>query len=234
MTSMGVRGEEPQQNSNNNSNKNGTKIPRRLAKAKSCSNLPLSKIRRAVPAKGVPAAYATPLPAAREASICEQMASLSIGGRGSDALAPNDADQVNPEPKTPPPSNLLMPPPSLTTPQRAINPEDSPSAGLGVEEGPVVSKTPTIEQFEQRTRSFESAYKSVRKAKMAAAHSPLKQSPSFLSKYSNVTNFVAWDVDERLGTFESEFKAMKDIINHSIIGQKTLEEDVATFRLKGK
>ncbi|KAK7999001.1 kinesin-domain-containing protein [Apiospora marii] len=133
---------------------------------------------------------------------------------------------------TPPPSNSLMPPPKFTTPQRAINPEEPPSAGLGVKEGPVVPKTPTIEQFEQQTRLFESAYKSVRKAKMAASHSPLKQSPSFLNKYSNVTNFVAWDVDERLGTFESEFKAMKDIINHSIIGQKTLEEDVATFRLK--
>ncbi|KAK7994022.1 drug resistance protein [Apiospora arundinis] len=49
-------------------------------------------------------------------------------------------------------------------------------------------------------------------------------------KPSNNNN--AWDVDERLGTFESEFKAMKDIINHSIIGQKTLEEDVAAFRHK--
>ncbi|KAK8045823.1 kinesin family member C1 [Apiospora saccharicola] len=226
VTSMGVR-EEPQQNSNNNNNKNGTKIPRRLAKAKSCSNLPISKKR-----KGVPAAYATPLPAAREASICEQMASLSIGGRGSDALAPHAADQVNPGSKTPPPSSLLMPPPNFTTPQRAIDPEEPPSAGLGVKEDPVVPKTPTIEQFEQRTRLFESAYQSVRKARMAASNSPIKQSPSFLSKYSNTTNFVAWDVDERLGTFESEFKAMKEIINHSIVGQKTLEEDVATFRLK--
>ncbi|ORY71007.1 P-loop containing nucleoside triphosphate hydrolase protein [Pseudomassariella vexata] len=42
----------------------------------------------------------------------------------------------------------------------------------------------------------------------------------------------AWDVDERLGNFESEFKAMKDMINNSISGQKSLEEDVAAVRLK--
>ncbi|KAH8652207.1 P-loop containing nucleoside triphosphate hydrolase protein [Xylariales sp. PMI_506] len=41
-----------------------------------------------------------------------------------------------------------------------------------------------------------------------------------------------WDVDERLGNFESEFKAMKDMINSSINGQKSLEEDVAAVRLK--
>ncbi|KAK6836146.1 P-loop containing nucleoside triphosphate hydrolase protein [Apiospora arundinis] len=230
MTSMGVREEEEQQKPSNNNN--GTKIPKRLAKAKSCSNLPISKRRKVAPAKGVTADYATPIPADREASICDQMASLTIEGKGSDAPAPNELDQANPGRQTPPPrSSLLMPPPNFKTPQRVIEPEGSPSARPSVQEGPVVPKTPTLEQFEQQTRSFESAYKSIRAAKVAASHSPLK-SPSYVNRFSNVTNFVAWDVDERLGTFESEFKAMKDIINHSIIGQKTLEEDVAAFRHK--
>ncbi|KAK8079333.1 P-loop containing nucleoside triphosphate hydrolase protein, partial [Apiospora phragmitis] len=210
VTSMGVRGEE-QQTPNNN---NGTKIPRQLAKAKSCSNLPISKKRKGVPAKGASISYTTPIPAAGEAFICEQMASLSMGKGG----------QV---------PQFLTRRINFTTPQRAVDPEEAQSALLGVKEGPVVPKTPTIEKFEQQTRSFESAYKSLRTARVAATHSqsPTK-SPNFLNRYSNTTNFVAWDVDERLGTFESEFKAMKDIINHSIIGQKTLEEDVATFRLK--
>lgn len=45
-------------------------------------------------------------------------------------------------------------------------------------------------------------------------------------------NSNAWDVDERLGNFESEFKAMKDMINNSLNGQKSLEEDLAEFRSK--
>ncbi|KAH6652338.1 P-loop containing nucleoside triphosphate hydrolase protein [Truncatella angustata] len=41
-----------------------------------------------------------------------------------------------------------------------------------------------------------------------------------------------WDVDERLGTFETEFKAMKEMISTSISGQKSLEENVAAVSKK--
>jgi kinesin family protein C1 len=89
--------------------------------------------------------------------------------------------------------------------------------------------TPTAKEMQQQFARFDSSFKSAKPVYM----SPSPTKAPYLTKESNLTGFTAWDVDERLGTFESEFAAMKDMINNSISGQKSLEEDVAAVRQKG-
>lgn len=59
---------------------------------------------------------------------------------------------------------------------------------------------------------------------VAMSPSPTKFHPPFLTKDSNMRGFTAWDVDERLHEVESQFKAMKEVVNGSLNDRKALEE----------
>ncbi|KAI1864992.1 uncharacterized protein JN550_008538 [Neoarthrinium moseri] len=231
VTSMGLRAEEqPQQQQG----KNGT-IPtsqqQRVRKKPSSSSLPIShkKVRKcnSVSAIGTAAAaYSTPLPTAREASICEAFDSLTITGVGIRSRR-SRRNPVASGRESPTPSFKL--PPNVTLRNRG--PASSKSAASEEDksqDGPVVPRTPSAKEMTQQFARLDSSYRAAKTPLLSA--SPTKA--EFLTKESNTLAFVAWDVDERLGNFESEFKAMKEMINTSIHGQKTLEEDVAAVRLK--
>ncbi|KAI1860499.1 hypothetical protein JX265_009898 [Neoarthrinium moseri] len=231
VTSMGLRAEEqPQQQQG----KNGT-IPtsqqQRVRKKPNSSSLPIShkKVRKcnSVSAIGTAAAaYSTPLPTAREASICEAFDSLTITEVGMRSRR-NRRNPVASGRESPTPS--LKVPPNVTL--RYRGPASSKSAASEEDksqDGPVVPRTPSAKEMTQQFARLDSSYRAAKTPLLSA--SPTKA--EFLTKESNTLAFVAWDVDERLGNFESEFKAMKEMINTSIHGQKTLEEDVAAVRLK--
>lgn len=94
----------------------------------------------------------------------------------------------------------------------------------------MVPMTPMRKKIMMQLARTESSYKAVRTPLMSP--SPIKS--AFLTKESNLNNFVAWDVDERLGTFENEFKAMKEMINSSLNGQKSLEENMTDLQKKSE
>ncbi|KAM7218291.1 P-loop containing nucleoside triphosphate hydrolase protein [Rhypophila decipiens] len=48
----------------------------------------------------------------------------------------------------------------------------------------------------------------------------------FLTKDTTLTNFTAWDVDERLHELDSQFKQMKEVMNVSLTDRKALEDAV--------
>jgi hypothetical protein len=222
VTSMGVREEEQ--------GKNGTMTPAlRLAKKPSSSSLPIKKARKHNSVNDLGAAYAQPLPTAREASICNVFNSLSING-ANPMMPLSQANQVTPTSDTV--AMTYEVPHNVTIRNRG---HDAGAQLVACRRGisrddPVAPKTPSAKDLHQQMARTDSSWRAVKTPLL----SPSPTKTSFLTKQSNATGFVAWDVDERLGTFESEFKAMKDMINNSISGQKSLEEDVAAVRLKGE
>lgn len=218
---MGLRAEEQ--------GKNGMNPRQRLAKhPSSSSKVPIinPKVRKCHSVNDMGIAYAQPLPTAREASICQALTSFRIGEEKSPSR--DGRNQVVSSPETPTP--VFKVPSNITMRSRGHGDKPEASERGKFRDGPVVPKTPTPKEMMQQLARVDSTYRAARTPLM----SPSPTKASFLTKESNLHNFVAWDVDERLGNFESEFKAMKEMINNSISGQKSLEDDVAAVRQKGE
>lgn len=69
--------------------------------------------------------------------------------------------------------------------------------------------------------------------------SPLKlcspsRSPFLTKETTTLTNFTAWDVDERLHELDSQFKQMKEVMNVSLTDRKALEDAVDLAKTRGK
>ncbi|KAH8205136.1 hypothetical protein TruAng_000701 [Truncatella angustata] len=219
VTSMGVR--SPEQT------KNGM-TPHQLTSKSSSSNLPVRMLRKHYSVNDMDTAFAQSLPVSREASICQQFNALTI----REPCTKSSQDGRNPVvsgPQTPPPTFKI---PSSVTVRNRGQQGGSLGAGALVKEqsrdNQVVPETPTCMEMTHQYARLESSLRAVRTVMM----SPSPTKSSFLTKESNLNNFVVWDVDERLGTFETEFKAMKEMISTSISGQKSLEENVAAVSKK--
>jgi len=64
--------------------------------------------------------------------------------------------------------------------------------------------------------------------------SPSKSSAPFLTKDSDIRNFTGWDVDERLHQVESQFKAIKEVMDGSLTDRKRLEEVMDITKARGR
>lgn len=68
--------------------------------------------------------------------------------------------------------------------------------------------------------------------------SPSKCSPSkkpcFLRKESTLTDFTAWDVDDRLHEVEAQFRALKDVMNSSLTDRKSQDEALELAKTRSK
>lgn len=222
VTSMGVRTEEP--------TKNSTSSHQCFALPPKSSRIPTKpkKIRKWHSVSDMGAKYIQPLPTPREASICQGFESLHISENGARPSLERWSPVV-PGRETPPPKVRL--PTDVTVRHRGQSGAKlSNSVPELSRDDPVVPMTPTYKELMQQFARTESSYKAVQTPMM----SPSPTKSTFLTKDSNLPNFVAWDVDERLGTFESEFKAMKEMINTSISGQKSLEDNMSDLQKKSK
>ncbi|KFH42646.1 Kinesin-like protein-like protein [Hapsidospora chrysogenum ATCC 11550] len=79
------------------------------------------------------------------------------------------------------------------------------------------STTPSQKQLEGQFEKLEESLSTLK-----AGRSPLK-SPypnKFLTKTSNLTGFVVWDVDGRVGDMETQFKELKDMVNTTLSERK--------------
>jgi hypothetical protein len=63
--------------------------------------------------------------------------------------------------------------------------------------------------------------------------SPSKK-PSFLRKDSMLTDFTAWDVDDRLHEVEAQFRALKDVMNSSLTDRKSQDEALELAKTRSK
>jgi hypothetical protein len=69
---------------------------------------------------------------------------------------------------------------------------------------------------------------------MIMTPSPTKSSVPYLTKDSDIKNFTGWDVDERLQQVESQFKAIKEVMDVSLTDKKRLEEAIDVTKTRGK
>lgn len=99
---------------------------------------------------------------------------------------------------------------------------------------PLTPRSHSVQEAQQMLDDFEaSLMASTRKC----TGSPSKSTPkvrSFLTKDSNTRAFTAWDVDERLIELDSQFKAMKEVMNVSLSDKKAMEEVIDMAKTRGK
>lgn len=76
---------------------------------------------------------------------------------------------------------------------------------------------------------------------LSACHTPSpsklcspSKSPFLTKETTTLTNFTAWDVDERLHELDSQFKQMKEVMNVSLTDRKALEDAVDLAKTRGK
>lgn len=84
-------------------------------------------------------------------------------------------------------------------------------------------------------KNFEHALFSVTRTPhppRSLSRSPTKQ--MFLTKESRLTNFAAWDVDERLQDLDTQFRQMKDVMNSTLTERKGLDEALELAKTRGK
>jgi hypothetical protein len=211
--------------------KNGTKnLRQRLTRKPSANNLPIRdrRVRKYHSINGMAAAagYATPLPVAREVSVSDLFRSLAITA----GQPVNDNAQKQQSPVVLPPETPTKVPANVTMRNRSRGGDKLGPCPEKFGGSLVAPRSPSAKELKRQVARLDSSYKATKEAFLTP--SPTK--PQFLTKETNTRGFVAWDVDERLGNFESEFKAMKEMINNSISGQKSLEDDVAAVRSKGR
>lgn len=67
------------------------------------------------------------------------------------------------------------------------------------------------------------------------SRSPQKsQSPyNYLTKDSNLSGYVAWDVDGRVGDMESQFKELKAMVNTTLTERKGQDDAIAIAKTRG-
>lgn len=96
-------------------------------------------------------------------------------------------------------------------------------------------KTPhSTQQVQHLMNKFEDTlFASARKPTGTPSKSPSKVR-SFLTKDSNLRAFTAWDVDERLVDMESQFKALKEVMNLSLTDKKAMEEVIDMAKTRGR
>jgi kinesin family protein C1 len=56
----------------------------------------------------------------------------------------------------------------------------------------------------------------------------------FLTKETTLTNFTAWDVDERLQDLDTQFRQMKDVMNSTLTERKGLDEALELAKTRGE
>lgn len=150
--------------------------------------------------------------------------------------------QVPSKPVSQPPSH----PSQSDVEEEATTPKSQPdkaarfsqSQPLEAQECPVPSPAtpPPIRRAKVAIEAMEKMdelVKSVRKNPSSPTKSCSPAKPPFLTKDSNLTNFVGWDVDGRLNEFESQFKVMKEAFDVSIADKRTLEEVIELAKNRG-
>lgn len=115
-------------------------------------------------------------------------------------------------------------------PPPVLQPQQPPST-------PVRAAVHPVEDVETAIKTYEKVLKS------AVADSPKKKSPSkcspskkpcFLRKESTLTDFTAWDVDDRLHEVEAQFRALKDVMNSSLTDRKSQDEALELAKTRSK
>lgn len=172
------------------------------------------------------------------------MGHLSLNdARAYDSLS--DRNQaISTKENCPPTPNPLLPSKSqlenVTFRQSESREEDAVSQPIPRQEESRASiiatpKTPhSTQQVHKLMDKFEDTLlASTRKCMVSPSKSPSKVR-SFLTKDSNLRAFTAWDVDGRLVDMESQFKALKEVMNVSLTDKKAMEEVIEMAKTRGR
>jgi hypothetical protein len=94
--------------------------------------------------------------------------------------------------------------------------------------------TPSARQMKTMLDRFEDTVKSAFDTPRSPSKSTSPSKLPFLTKESNLTGFIAWDVDERLQEVESQFKGLKEMMNSTVNDRRAMEDAVELAKTRGK
>ena len=160
----------------------------------------------------------------REVSLSSDFAKLSLGDKlNRKRTVSGEVCRTRSTPATESPRVVFKKPesalPTLQTPVRVKR-----------RSSVVPPETPVLRTIKEMRETVQSI-----RASASPAKSPCPR--HFLTKDSNVTNltgFTAWDVDERLGDFDSKLRDMDERFSNSLDQRKLLEEAVQMAKSRGK
>ena len=92
-------------------------------------------------------------------------------------------------------------------------------------------QTPSAKHARKQLQRVDKCITNV-KAVLSPSKSPSPQ--KFLTKYSNVTDYLVWDVDGRVGDMESQFKELKDMVNSSLTQKKGHDDAFELAKTRGR
>ena len=230
---MGTRGEnKPQQNG-----QNGTMLPQpqpQYRVSKSVSSLPKRRARKCQSVQDLPSAC-EPLTASREASFCSQFNSLSINGTVPDSQEPQAILLTTPVTPTSSLSTYsrtsLLPPTVDVCNQMGGTRNQEPTPADHFHIGQVAPKTPSHTEMNIQLQKVHTSIRTILTPARGGFSSPTK--PPFLSKYSNVTGFVATDIDERVGKLDNEFQKIKEMMDSTVMDKDKYIEELGIARKRG-
>ena len=114
---------------------------------------------------------------------------------------------------------------SLSEQSVVKDPLQSSKASLASPRTP--SQIPTRSKRNEDRDVFETPTKKLRRSPSKASFSP------FLNKDSNVQNFTAWNVTERIDKMESMYSSLKDTLESSVSERSILEQEQSLVKAKG-
>jgi len=136
------------------------------------------------------------------------------------------------------PDNQVSAHPQLDAKSESAASRQSPQKEVSVLFNPPIVWPPKTPSRDQEIRRVFNKYEEALTA--CKTPSPFKPSSAvqptkFLTKEtSTLTNFTAWDVDERLHELDSQFKQMKEMMNVSLSDKKAMEDAVELAKTRGK
>lgn len=163
-------------------------------------------------------------PSSREVSVSTALSRLRIEDHEAESLLPDATKPFNYSP------GLLMGPPG-TLPRELRNDCNSNSLVLfgASEKSFSLPKTPS-----QIPIPSKAEVSSATPATPSRAPIPSPVKTPFLSKDSNITGFIGWDVHSRIEDMEAMYFELKDSMADTNVERRSLEESVSHYKIKCK
>jgi hypothetical protein len=158
----------------------------------------------------------------RETSISVAFSQLSLEDNRNDC----GGNQVISTTMGPPPARLQKKSSNMNNSQPGLSETlDTPRACPESPRTP--SQIPSRSKAIEDHKFFETPTKKLRKSPSKSSFSP------YLNKESNVQNFTAWNVTERLDKMEGMYTNLKDTLESSVSERNSLEQEQSLLKAKG-
>lgn len=138
-------------------------------------------------------------------------------------------NQASSKPDTSVASSRLPQPPK--TPRQSGNstPLEPRYINEEIQDGQVAPETPDGRKLLQ---NLEHSFKAIKFAKWAQTPSPTKA--PFVNRFSNVTNFIVADIDEKVGQMDRQLTEFKKFMESAEINSVSIKEELELSKKRGE